>query len=357
MRRTELPVDQTLLQRILDALPVGIWVAAPDGTLAFNNPAARAIWQGELWVGMDGYGEYKAWWSDTGEALTAQDWGMSRALRDGETSIDEIIDIQCFDGSRKTILNSALPVRDGHGETACIVALNQDVTGLRANFTRLEQAHKQMEALAIEGLSIQEEERKRLSRELHDEVGQSLSALKIALGTLRCNCHDRTCDPGLDIALDIADGLIDTVRDIARRLRPAQLDELGLTAALRWHLDKTPWPNGLEISFEEDVGADRLPAEIELCCFRVVQEALTNIQRHASANQVILRLRREHRRLKLSISDDGQGFDLEETTRRPLDKQPLGLLGMKERVTGLGGEFRVITQSGLGTSIDIALPL
>lgn len=357
MPPTHPSVDQALLQHILDALPVAIWVAAPDGTLLFNNPAARAIWQGELWVGMDGYGEYKAWRADTGEAIAAEDWAMTRALRQGETTVDEAIDIQCFDGSRKTVLHSGLPVRDARGDMLCAIALNQDITGLHAMQTRLEDDRRRMETLAIESLSIQEAERKRLSRELHDEVGQSLTALKIALGTLNRNCRDDACEPGLGLAIGIADDLIETVRDISRRLRPSQLDDLGLAAALRWHLDKTPVAEGLDIAFEENIGHDRLPTETELCGFRVVQEALSNILRHARASRVEIELRRDDGRLELAIGDDGIGFDLDLIWHQPPHRRSLGLLGMKERAAALGGHFQIDSLPGRGTRILVSLPL
>lgn len=252
-------------------------------------------------------------------------------------------------------LPNDLPVRDEAGDAPGTG--HQDISGLRATLDRVETAHQQMAALAIESLAIQENERKRLSRELHDEIGQTLTALKITLGAARRNCRVSPALCQLDQAIDIADGLIDTVRDIARRLRPTQLDELGLAATLRWHLDKTPFPEGMKVSFEENIGERRFSPEVELCCFRVAQEALSNVRRHAGADHVSLRLRGEDHRLDLAIADDGLGFDPEEIARRPSGNHPLGLLGMRERVAALGGGFDLRSRPGQGVAIEVSIPL
>lgn len=356
MQANTFNIDATLLRDILDALPVGVWIAAPDGSLVCNNPAGRAIWQGERRVGLDGYGEYKAWHCGSGQPVVAENWAMARALKDDETVLDEILDIQCFDGSRKTILHAGFPVHNPAGELRCGVVLNQDISLLRDKIAHLEDAHRQIEAFAIESISIQEVERKHLSRELHDEIGQNLTALKIALGGAQRACAGQAAEQALNLALEITDGLLETVRDLARRLRPSQLDDLGLVATLRWHLDKTPAP-GLNTHFEENLGCDRLSPDIELCCFRIVQEALSNVLRHADASQVLIRLRREPDGLHLSLVDDGKGFEPEAVWLSLPEQQSLGLLGMRERIAALQGHFQVQSNPGHGTALQIHLPL
>lgn len=116
------------LRGVLDALPVGVWVADASGRVILQNPAGSRIWAGERWVGIDQYGEYKGWWRDTGKRIEARDWALSRAIGRGEISLDEIIEIECFDGNRKIVSNSALPLRDEKGAIAGAVAVNLDIT-------------------------------------------------------------------------------------------------------------------------------------------------------------------------------------------------------------------------------------
>lgn len=121
-------VTSRQLSGVLEVLPVGVWFADAEGRLIMNNPAASRIWQGERWVGVDEFSVYKGWWHDSGKRIEAHEWALARALRQGETSIDEIIDIECFDGSRKIISNSALPLYDEQGVFAGAIVVNKDVT-------------------------------------------------------------------------------------------------------------------------------------------------------------------------------------------------------------------------------------
>ncbi len=123
--------SEELLSRVLDTLPVGVWIADANGNLIRGNPTGKRIWEGAAWVGIDGYQEYKGWWAETGKRIEAEEWALARAIQKGETSINEIVDIQCFDGSRKTILNSAVPLRGAQGEIAGAIVVNQDITEAR----------------------------------------------------------------------------------------------------------------------------------------------------------------------------------------------------------------------------------
>lgn len=116
------------LRGVLDALPVGVWVTDAKGRFILNNPAGSRIWAGERWVGIDQYGEYKGWWHDTGKLIEPRDWALARAIGRGESSLDEIIEIECFDGSRKIVSSSALPLRDENGAIVGAVAINLDIT-------------------------------------------------------------------------------------------------------------------------------------------------------------------------------------------------------------------------------------
>lgn len=360
MKRTEthtkLVIDESLLQQVLDALPVGVWIADPTGQLIANNPAGRKVWEGERWLKPAEFGEYKAWWSATGKSVEPAEWGMARAVASGEVSHNEMVDIECFDGSRKTILNSSMPIRDAAGNIRAAITMNQDITELKQTQDALELARHQLEALSGAALSIQEQERKRLSMELHDEVGQTLSALKIAVETARRRCKDKVLTDLLQQASEMADTLVTDVREIARRLRPPPLDDLGLVAAARWHLDRVARAASLDIRFNADTLTQRLSNELELGCFRIIQEAVSNAVRHAKARGVTVTLECTDLHLVLCVQDDGDGFEAE-GIYASRGHHPLGLLGMRERAAMLGGELHVRSAPGEGTAIHAIFPV
>jgi hypothetical protein len=125
------PAQPDVLLLVLEALPVGVWIMDRTGRITYGNPAAREIWAGSRYVGPEQFGEYKGWWAGTNTRIAPDDWAAARAITRGETSIDEVVDIECFDGTRKTILNSALPLRAPDGTIAGAIILNQDITDRR----------------------------------------------------------------------------------------------------------------------------------------------------------------------------------------------------------------------------------
>lgn len=129
--RNQLDRDSSLLPLVLETLPVGVWIMDAQGNIVHGNPAGHLIWAGAKLVGIDHFGEYKGWWADSGKPIGAHEWAAARAIEKGETSVDEVIDIECFDGSRKTILNSAMPVRSRAGIIVGAIIVNQDITEKR----------------------------------------------------------------------------------------------------------------------------------------------------------------------------------------------------------------------------------
>ena len=132
--------SERTLEGVIDLLPVGVWITDREGTIVRGNEAGRRIWGGVRHVGPESYDVYKGWWAETGEPITAADWAMSRALSKGETSLGELVRIQCFDGSFKTILNSAAPLRDAQGEITGAICVNEDITELYAAQQKLQQS-------------------------------------------------------------------------------------------------------------------------------------------------------------------------------------------------------------------------
>jgi signal transduction histidine kinase len=183
---------------------------------------------------------------------------------------------------------------------------------------------------------------------LHDELGPALTAVIINLHLVRENpaaAEERVAD-----TIALADRLVDQVRDLSLDLRPALLDELGLVPALRGYIETEAKRAGISIDVVEDGPVRELPAEVEITAFRLVQEAVTNVIRHAGADTVHVTVRRDNGELELSVTDDGRGFDVDSTLAGPA-AGALGLIGMHERVQNLGGELNIDSAPGRGTIV------
>ncbi|MBI3912680.1 MAG: GAF domain-containing protein [Chloroflexi bacterium] len=207
-------------------------------------------------------------------------------------------------------------------------------------------------------ISVQEEERQRVARELHDEMGQSLTSLLVGLKMVEeSSSLDQAQTRAQELKL-VAGNVLDDVRALARELRPSVLDDMGLVTALERYTREYAHRFNLAVDFQV-VGLDgvRLPAQYEIALYRIVQEALTNIAKYASAKNVSVLL--EHRRdsVVAIIEDDGRGFEVERFLRERRDGQHLGLLGMKERAELLGGKWIIESKIGEGTTVFAQLPV
>jgi signal transduction histidine kinase len=199
-------------------------------------------------------------------------------------------------------------------------------------------------------VQAQEMERRHLARELHDEVGQALTAAKINLQSAMRE-SGASNPPQLQETVAILDTLLGQVQRISLDLRPSILDDLGLVPALRSILDERARRASIEVHFSPRDVPENLHAEIQTTCFRIVQEAITNAIRHAKATRIDVDLHRENGRLRLLIRDNGVGFDTKSRTAG------LGLIGIKERAALVDGQANIISETNKGTTIDISLPL
>ncbi len=230
------------------------------------------------------------------------------------------------------------------GRSARLVVLN-DITEMKRTQQDLERSQERLRALSRRLLEIQEKERARLARDLHDDVGQALTALKIQLESLAGGAlAGRVLE-----CVETARHTLERVRQLSLSLRPLQLDDLGLVAALCSHLDRQASIGGLTPHFDAADAPQGVAAEVETACFRVAQEAITNVLRHARASNLWLRLFTAGGRLALSVRDDGMGFDLQAARRRGAAGASLGLVGMEERVALAGGELELRSAPGQGT--------
>lgn len=214
---------------------------------------------------------------------------------------------------------------------------------------------RQLKALSRRVLEVQEQERRHVALELHDELGQSLTAIKINL-QLGARLKDKPQEELNQENIRIVEDALQQVRRLATTLRPSMLDDLGLAAALQWITEQSANRSGFAVKFHHVRSQPRLAPDIETACFRIVQEALTNIARHAQAKQVDIRLECDDGQLVLRISDDGCGFNLEEMQTRALAGNSTGVLGMQERATLVGGQLTIASSPGNGSTVLMCCP-
>nr|MBC8264678.1 PAS domain S-box protein [Anaerolineales bacterium] len=217
-----------------------------------------------------------------------------------------------------------------------------------------------LQRLSAQLVNAQEAERKRISQELHDEMGQALTAMKINLAEIKRALPSETATAvaeRLAETVSLADQTLEQMREMSLELRPAMLDDLGLQYALRWYVSRYARRLGIEVKLEAPDFEGRLAAEAETALYRVVQEALTNVARHAQAHSVRIHLGCGESTVTMVIEDDGQGFDPQEIAGRAPAERGAGLLGMRERVAILGGDLRVESRPGQGTRLSINVPV
>jgi len=208
-------------------------------------------------------------------------------------------------------------------------------------------------------ITAQEDERKNLARELHDGLGQSLAGLALRAETMdRLIASDQSkAFTQLDQIKSLIEESSDNMYDLILDLRPSSLDDLGLVPTFRSHSERVLNNTGIELEFSAHNFSDRLPPEIEITIFRIFQEALTNIFRHANANKIDISFAIRNGFFEGEITDDGQGFDLRDNEINENNPRGLGLLGIQERVTQCDGQLEILSSPGQGTKIQIRIPL
>lgn len=214
-----------------------------------------------------------------------------------------------------------------------------------------------LQALSLRLLEVQEAERRHLARELHDEVGQTLTAVKINLEMLRRIPQPDSSSTRLDDSLGMVDRMLQGVRQMSLDLRPSMLDDLGLAAALRWYVTTQAQRAGLTAEIVAGALPEDLSPAAATTCYRVVQEAVTNVMRHARATRLTLTLAGAESGLEVSIGDDGCGFDVAAARRQALHGESMGLFGLEERVQLAGGRSAIESVPGQGTTVRAWLPL
>ncbi len=347
--------SQQLLELVLATLPVGVSVVDGKGDIILANAVLKRIWGYEPIVrGAERWVQSVGSWHDSGRRIAADDWASVRALSHGETSLNELIDIETADGQRRTIQNSSAPIRSGGGQIVGAVIVNEDVTERVRAETALQESATRLQRLSHRLLTVQEEERRHLSRELHDEFGQLLATVALHLHAAKAAAGVKA-QSSLDESMTLLQQAGAQVRSLALELRPTMLETGGLESALRWLAEQHQQRTGIVTQVVGHLA--EVSGDLAIACFRVVQEALTNVVRHARARHVWIELSQPEGFVELVVRDDGVGFDVARTLERAASGGNLGLLGMRERVEILGGKLKIESRVGEGTRICIALPV
>ena len=268
--------------------------------------------------------------------------------KQGETSYE--IDVIAKDGHRVPVEVSSRAIYEN--------GLLVGVQGMARDITERKLAQDALQMFSRQLIEAQEDERRRIARELHDQIGQVLTAVKMNLHTVQQVSNTSEISPHVSDNIEAIDEALRLVRDLSVELRPPVLDDLGLVTALRWYVGRYTRRTGLnvEVLIELPDDNERFSRDLETACFRIAQEALTNVVRHAKASQAVVQLGKDGNVLFLSVRDDGVGFDLERQKRAPR-AATLGLISMKERAHAAGGTIEIDSAISRGTEVRLRFNL
>ena len=259
-----------------------------------------------------------------------------------------------LDGTPMRTEGDYMVIYDGQGRIAGHFGIQRDVTERHLAAQQVESSRQQLRALTARLQQVREEERTGIAREIHDELGQALTGLKMDIAWLKDRLpRDHEVRSQCASIIGRIDGTLSAVRRIATELRPSVLDQLGLGAALEWLGQEFGARTGIDVTMDLCADDCTMPDHLGSSVFRVCQESLTNVARHARAKRVTIRLMQSDDTVTLDVSDDGIGIP----PHRQEGTASLGLVGMRERALACGGEFRITGQSGQGTTVLLRVPL
>ncbi len=348
----QLERQQRVNQAIVDQVPVGLWLLSPDGEVVRANRQAAEMMGGPA-LQERGFKGLRGWWSDTGMPIRRQDWPGEHALHQRETVAPRLMRVQPRAGLERHFSCGAAPLLAEDGTVLGAVITATDMSDAVALQEKLRRAEAQMRHLSANQLDLHEREMASVSRELHDNLGQVLSLLKLHLGSA---AHPATLAARRELELNEALPLVDLalrrLREVCGELSPSELSAFGLGPALVTLCAAAARAGGIVVEMTAEGEPCQLDPRLALGLFRVGQQAVTNALRHSGAATVQLALNWHASAVDLSVTDDGAGFD-PQAERRP-DQQ--GLRGMRERMELLGGTLTVESHFGEGSVVRARLP-
>lgn len=349
----QLQKNEEELSLIYNSAVNPIWLLNIEGTNEFRYQAVNAAYAtiagiekdkivGKLFGHVAPFDQLRLFYEKYNEAI------KTRQI------IKVVASLQLLTGD-KTVELTIVPIKNEEDEVVRILGTANDITEQRKAQNELIQMNNQLRKLTSYLQNIREEERTHIAREIHDELGQQLTVLKMDIFWLnkKLMTQEESIAKKIKGTLEMIDETINTVRKIAAELRPGILDDLGLAEAIEWQCREFTKRTDIPVAFSSNVNEAKFPQDISIGIFRILQEALTNVARHAHAAKVICTLQKREDYLELLISDNGTGLD----TNEPGERKTLGLLGMKERVAMLNGKFNITSEPGKGTTVSVEVPL
>jgi PAS domain S-box-containing protein len=345
--------------RELPLLPAAVCVCDRFGLVELYNRTAVDLWGWEPPNHDERRrfcGSYLLFHPD-GTPMPHSESPSAEVLRTGASVRNRELVIGRPDGTRVPVLANVVPLRDSQGSLMGVVSCLQDITERKQAEEKLQESNNKLQNLSRRLVNSQETERRHIARELHDEVGQTLTIAEMNLQVLVQSSRSTPLKERLQESLQAVERVLEQVRDLSLNLHPSLLDDLGLEPALRWYTRRQAAWASLQADFRADALEGRLDPAIETACFRVAQEALTNVVRHARARAVAVEMRKQDGRLHLLVRDDGVGFDVATHRERAVLGASLGLLSMEERATLAEGGLECKSAPGQGTEIHAWFPL
>jgi PAS domain S-box-containing protein len=349
----QLEASEKRFRSIIEQFPYPVITYSPDGGFTSVNHAWEVMW------------EYKR--EDVKEYNIRKDpqmisSGLSKYVEKAFAGNLVITEPYLYDPAlighkspAKWMVMTLYPLKSDRGELLEVIAVLQDVTETIKAEEKLKESFDSIRRLTNHLQNIREEERQHIAREIHDELGQLLTVLKMDISMLRKKAgplSEEASSKFTDI-LEVIDKTVKTVRRIASELRPTLLDDLGLVAAMEWHLEEFEKRSGIKSRFMTSIGEEVIPQSYKIGLFRILQESLTNVARHSEAGEVSVFLDKTDSGIVMRIADNGKGFDKNYARK----KKTLGLIGMRERMEMIGGEYNISSIPGKGTTTEVLIPL
>jgi PAS domain S-box-containing protein len=340
---------EDLIRLIVDTIPTMTWSLRPDGTVDFIN---------QRWLDYAGL-SFEQFIKDPTGTMHPEDiprvfekWLPLMAA--GESYEDEMR-LRRADGEYRWFLVRTVPLRDKHGSIVKWFGSSFDIEDRKQAVEALRRSEQQLHELVGRLNTVREDEAKRIARELHDDLGQKLTALNMELADLEMNLPEATPNQRAQITRmhSVVDHMIESVQTISSELRLGQLDVLGLSAAIEWQLKEFSRRSTIPCAVTRLDEIANLSDAQNTAVFRILQEALTNILRHAGATAVNVSLQAEPSQLTLKVHDNGRGITAGELN----DRKAIGLLGMCERAQSVGGAVTITGGAGMGTTVVVTIPM
>lgn len=345
--------SEKLLRAMSSAMGDGILVQDQQSRLMFMNPEAERLldWSEAELAPLDIHDTIHSVLGN-GTPHLRESCPILNVTRTGGVyrSYDDVF--VCRNGELLPVSYVVTPIMEQE-EIVATVTVFQDITARKQMESELRESRGQLRALSTFLQTVREEERKRIARELHDELGQALTALKIDLDWLQARpaAQEERVATKLQSMGQVLGKTVESVRRIAEDLRPGMLDDLGLAAAIEWQVEQFQGRTGIRCELRMNRDEFELNDRVATSVFRIIQEALTNVARHAAADAVVITLEENAGEIRLEVRDNGQGF-------QPGPKpRSYGLLGIRERVNMLGGEVDIQSKPGNGTRVQATIPL